>query len=355
MLPTLHAGGAERVISFISQNLNPADFDVKLLVTNNEDEARYDVSGIEVVYLNKPQVRKSIGGIVRFLRKNKPDIVFSSLVHLNTVLSYISPFFPKTLFIGRETFLRVNTEAYQSPKVGWFHSFIASVSYKLLDYIICQSIDMAKDLTDHYHIKPRKLRIINNPITNEGETGISERKLCPPETAETVRFITVGRLSRIKGIPRVLRMLATLDYDWSYTIVGSGEEKEDLEQTVRELGIESRVRFIGYTSEITELLTTHHYFLQGSYKEGFPNALLESCVAGTPIIVFDAPGGTREIVEQGVNGYLAQDESEFAEFLNRRSSFDPESVRESVLRKFGKKKIIGEYEAFFKEIMRHQS
>ena len=43
-----------------------------------------------------------------------------------------------------------------------------------------------------------------------------------------------------------------------------------------------------------------------SLYEGFPNVLVESITLGTPVVAFDSPGGTSEIVKDGVNGYLVE-------------------------------------------------
>ena len=83
-------------------------------------------------------------------------------------------------------------------------------------------------------------------------------------------------------------------------------------------------------------------FIQGSFVEGFPNALLESCAAGTPVIAFNVPGGTKEIVEHNINGYLVDDGDDvsFLNYLNSFKEWNPNVVRDSVYKKFNKEKII---------------
>ena len=92
-------------------------------------------------------------------------------------------------------------------------------------------------------------------------------------------------------------------YDFKYTIVGSGPLESLLKKKVVELGLEKNVDFIPYTNQVLNIVNAHDYFIQGSYFEGFPNALLESCTVGTPVLAFNAPGGTKEIVQEGVNGF----------------------------------------------------
>ena len=55
VIPSLAAGGAERILSFIAQNLNPQIFDATLLVIGFEKDKVYDIGELNVVYLNKPE------------------------------------------------------------------------------------------------------------------------------------------------------------------------------------------------------------------------------------------------------------------------------------------------------------
>src|SRR5690554_5255777 len=93
VIPSLAAGGAERILSFVAQNLNKDIFKATLLVTGYEKDTVYQLDDLNIIYLNKPRVLKSFFSIFKFLKKNKPDIVVSSLVHLNMLIASMSPFF----------------------------------------------------------------------------------------------------------------------------------------------------------------------------------------------------------------------------------------------------------------------
>ncbi|WP_299113612.1 glycosyltransferase [uncultured Winogradskyella sp.] len=348
VLPTLFAGGAERVMSFVSQNLDKEKFDVTLVVIGLEKESKFPVSGIPVIYLNKTRVMRGVFALSSLIRKQKPQIVVSSISHLNATMGLISIVLPKVIFVGRHASILNKVHA---SKKSFFQSIFDYFSYgtRKLDHFICQSEDMKQSIINVHNIDSESISIINNPITqtdviktNINKTGIK-------------KFITVGRLSKTKGQMRILEVLRQLTIPFHYTIIGDGPLYNDIVNRIKEYGLEDKVTLIKFTDQVFNYLIEHDIFLQGSYSEGFPNALLESCVVGVPAIAFNSPGGTREIVEDGINGYLVENHEEFVKRLSENRDWDPEIIRESVYKKFNKNKIIADYENLFKEILRKSS
>jgi len=116
---------------------------------------------------------------------------------------------------------------------------------------------------------------------------------------------------------------------------------------VEKYGLSDKVDFIPFTHNVLGELVAKDYFIQGSYVEGFPNALLESCSVGTPVIAFNAPGGTKDIVINGENGFLVENENDFSSLLNnleRLKAIDRNMVKLSVINKFSSEKILSQYE-----------
>ncbi|NQX83083.1 MAG: glycosyltransferase [Flavobacteriaceae bacterium] len=344
LLPSLSAGGAERVMSFVSQNINKHKFHPVLLIAGFKKDTVYDVSNIEVVYLNKSRILTALPAIIFFFRKFKPQIVISSIAHVNTAMGKLSPLFPKTKFVGREaTVLSQRKNETKSRKRSI--AYVISNGFEKLDAIVCQSKDMAEDMVTNYGVSRKKIKVINNPISN-----------LPPAKTKSLngipkRFITVGRLTEIKGHIRLLRILSKLKRPFSYTIIGNGNLKEAIFKKADELGIKENITHIPYTNKVNKYISENDLFLQGSFVEGFPNALLESCVVGTPVVAFNAPGGTKEIVETEINGFIVNTEEEYLNILNTELKFDSNSVRTSVLKKFNQEIILKQYEDLFQNII----
>lgn len=269
-------------------------------------------------------------------------------------MGFISVLFPKIKFVGRHTIVNIADKKFKTenkkPIVKRIRKKITkplSFGYKLLDIILCQSTDMYNQMKFKANIPEHKLKIINNPITDNFE--LKSKKTTKEDV---VKFITVARISKNKGHKRILNVLSKLNYPYQYTIIGDGVEKENVFKLIEKLGIKDKVIYIPFTNEVAKYLSESDFYLMGSYSEGLPNSLIESCSVGTPALAFRAPGGLNEIIINGINGYLVDNETEYFEKLQELKEWDARQIRESVYSKFNKEKIIKQYEDLIIELTR---
>ncbi|WP_421809243.1 glycosyltransferase [Flagellimonas sp.] len=346
VIPSLRAGGAERVMSFLAENLSHDKFKVTLIVIGHQKDQAYsvDTKMVDVVFLGKDKVSQAFLPMFRQVKKLKPDIVLSSIGHLNILMSFMAPLRPRTAFVAREANIDKVRKKFSAKKKGLRRINLKKIGYRFLKTIICQSNDMYEGFTGEFPQFKSKTVVINNPITDgftlkekKNETGI-------------FAFITVGALHGRKGHDRILKALSRFPHPFTYTIVGNGEKKQEIFDMAKSLGIFEKIQHIPYTNEVPKYLAKNDFYLQGSYVEGFPNAVIESCAVGTPVLAFDAPGGINEIIDENVNGSVSKSEDEFLESLihhTTTNTFNPEQVRESVLKKYGKEIILKKYEDLF--------
>ncbi len=118
---------------------------------------------------------------------------------------------------------------------------------------------------------------------------------------DTVRVVSTGRLIKRKGYDHLIQALSGVD-GYALTLVGDGNQKEELEALSAELGVD--VTFAGRKTreEVRDILRESDLFVLPSLNEGMSNSLLEAMATGLPIIVTDAPGSD-ELVDG--NGILA--------------------------------------------------
>lgn len=347
ILPSLGAGGAERVLSYIAQQLNNQQFNVKLIILGFEKDAVYNVNSVDVLYLNKVRLIDSLGTLFKLLTTEKPDIVVSSIGHVNVAMGFFSLLFKKIKFVGREASVVSVMKKYSNTNSNVV-TLLMRFIYPKLSAVVCQSDDMKKDLINVFGLNSKKLFLIHNPITNT--RIISNRSI----NKNNVQFVTVGRLSEEKGYLRILSGLSKIqNYNFHYTIIGSGPYEEQIKKKATQLRLDDKVTFISFSSNVFEEYSKSDYFLQGSYVEGFPNGLLESCTVGTPVIAFNVPGGTKEIVIDGVNGFLVESETHFNAVLNNFNQLETinrNNVLLSVVDKFNSRYITEQYSDLFNSI-----
>jgi len=123
-----------------------------------------------------------------------------------------------------------------------------------------------------------------------------------------LRLLCVGRLIERKGqhhLIDAMKRLTDEGIDVTLDLVGTGDARLTNETQVNKLGLNGRVRLLGYVprEEMACHYAAAHVFVLPSYNEGMSVALLEAMASGLPVIVTPT-GGTAELVDPGVNGFI---------------------------------------------------
>lgn len=122
------------------------------------------------------------------------------------------------------------------------------------------------------------------------------------------RIITACRLTPQKNLPMLLRAFAIFHSnhpDYRLEIYGKGPLLAELQGLCRELNIQDAVAFPGHSKDIHNIMATSAAFVLSSNFEGLSNSMLEALAIGVPTICTDCPpGGAREYITDGANGFL---------------------------------------------------
>ena len=117
------------------------------------------------------------------------------------------------------------------------------------------------------------------------------------------RLVTVARFEPQKDYGTLLRSLNMLKHHtWELDVVGIGRMESQVRQAARDLGIASRIRFLGELDDVSTVLRDASVFVLCSRWEGFPRSVIEAMRAGLPVIS-SSVGGVNEAVEDGCNGW----------------------------------------------------
>lgn len=359
---SLAKGGAERVFSIIANGLDKSKFDVTVITISSNYKHIFTLDN-DVVQLNL-NINKSLFAIIKLfkiIKADKPNVIFSTIGQINIITGFIGVllkvfFGLKTFFMMRETSIpSINNQKSQYP--AWLLKFLIKKIYPKFDLIIVQGENMKRDLVDNFSIEQTKIHIINNPIDflNTDKIKINTKNLAYKNQKEYI-LITVGNFSTIKGYDRLLEVIKriTNKVKFKYYILGSGEQEQIIKQKINEFDLQEVCVLTGSVNNVQEYLLKADLFIQGSYYEGFPNVLIEANQVGLPVVAFDVPGGTSEIIANGKNGYLVEDGdiNSFVEhiILALNTDFNKKEIITQTNAKFSKSKIIAEYEELFIQV-----
>lgn len=159
----------------------------------------------------------------------------------------------------------------------------------------------------------RKSSVLYNIIDAE---AIAQKKAADEKTYD-YDMIYVGRLTYQKDPQRLMRLCARLKAskpDVNVAIVGTGELLEEVQNLCTELGIQDNVHFLGFQSNPIKMVHDSKAMILTSRWEGTPMCALEAMCLGTPIVSTPSDG-MKDIVEDGVSGYLTDDDEVMARKL----------------------------------------
>ena len=149
---------------------------------------------------------------------------------------------------------------------------------------------------------------------------------------DDIVLISMGDLVPRKNYGAAIRAVAKANNPkLHYMICGRGPELENLQALAKELGVEKQIHFLGFRTDVKELLTGADMFLFTTRQEGLPRSMMEAMASGLPCVA-SAIRGNVDLIENGVNGFVCStdDVEGYAAAIEKIAS-DPE-LRETMRR-----------------------
>jgi glycosyltransferase involved in cell wall biosynthesis len=296
-------GGAGRVTAVLANGLLERGYQVSVLTTDDgtaSDNYKLKV-GIRRVHLGLRCVSRKFGeALVRNLRramvlrrtlKECPPTVVISFIDVTNVLSILA-----TRGLNIPVIVSERTDPnLRSLPAGW--EVLRSICYPAADAVVCQT----QRAVEYFpKVVKRRCRIIPNPVPAPG------RSFSRSPTTDEKLLISLGSLRPEKGYDLLLRAFSSIlpkHPEWSVVIWGDGAGRRALESLARSLGIETKARFPGRSSDPYACLAEGDLFVLPSRVEGFPNALCEAMSMGLAVVATDV-GAVSEIIRPGVDGVI---------------------------------------------------
>jgi glycosyltransferase involved in cell wall biosynthesis len=295
-VPDLLYGGLQRLVLQMTRLTDPTRFDVQVLVLGETGGLATAMGADAPIHLVGQQARWSMlwpSQVARRIREIEPDVL-----HSHSGVWYKAS---RAARMARVPWL-VHTDHGRMVPDPWAARLVDRLASRRTDVVVAVSQPLAERLRRHVVAHPERVRVVINGVDTD---AIRPASPTDPNlraeldiAADAAVVGSIGRLEPIKGYDVMLASLAALPPELSQTVLvlaGDGSARPDLERRARELGLERRVRFLGWRDDLAAVLGTLDLFVLTSRSEGTSVSLLEAMSAGLcPVVT--AVGGTPDVI-----------------------------------------------------------
>ena len=283
--------------------------DVDLIIGRKDPDLTLpDTPGVNVIIWNAAGVRHMVFPFARFLRKAKPDVVFSAEDHLNGAVLLAALLSRSKAKITGSSRVPPSDSYSNTPFTkGWFRKIAMKIVSRRADALTCVSRDMVTAYQTYFP-KGRHEAVYNIIDDVTSRTRASE----PVDhewfvARDAPLVVSAGTLTGRKNFKMLVNVIGELKRRGTYVrmaIFGEGYRRAELEMLIVEHGIEDRTWLPGMVANPLAYFSNADVLALTSYAEGLPNALVEGMICGCTPVATDCPTGPREVIEGGRVGHL---------------------------------------------------
>jgi glycosyltransferase involved in cell wall biosynthesis len=309
-LPTLRGGGAERVVVNLTRGIieRGLPVDVVLMAAKGPFLDHLPPS-VRLVDCRAHRLLWSLGPLIRYLRRERPRVLVSSMSHANLVALWAAK------LAGRGTPVVVtvhNTLSQSAPQqgrlAGGLWPLLLRTFYPWAARVVAVSRGAADDLVRTSGVSAERVRVIYNPVVTPATLESARRTPDHPWFApgQPPVVLGAGRLTRQKDFATLIRAFAEVRRHCPVRlmILGEGGERAALTELAARLGVSDHVALPGFREHALAYMAHSALFVLSSAWEGLPTVLIEALAAGTRVVATDCPSGPREILQDGRLGAL---------------------------------------------------
>lgn len=305
VIPSLgRIGGAERQMMLLAQGMHRRGWRVTVVeLAGPGNQLAADLAAQRIALLSL-EMRKGLAdprGWLRFhhwLRREQPDVVHAHLHHAAFLARWSRLSAPVRVLVDT---LHSSSTGTLGRHIGyrisnWLPNRVSAVSHAVAEaYLIAGMVT-----------SPKAVELPNGIDTSEWkpDAQVRTRVRCELSLESEFLWFAAGRLDPVKDYPTLLQALAGLPEAARLAIAGKGPMEGELRRLSAELGLEHRVRFLGFQPDVRPWMQAADGFVLSSRLEGLPIALLEAAACELPAVATCVPG-TREAIVDGQTGFFA--------------------------------------------------
>jgi glycosyltransferase involved in cell wall biosynthesis len=309
-LPSLRAGGAQRVIVNLVQGIAERGFPVDVVLATGEGVFLGQLPAtVRVVDLRAGRLLRSLGPLTRYIRREQPRVLVSSMSHANLIAIWAARLARRaTPVVVTEHSTMSQSIAEQHPLARSIRASLLRTFYPLAASVVAVSQDAADDLARTSGLPRDRVRVVYNPVITRPIMAMARQAPDHPWFApgQPPVVLGVGRFTAAKDFPTLIRAFAEVRRRRAgrLIILGEGEQRPALEALVSKLGLVEDVELPGFRQNALAYMAGSAVFVLSSAWEGLPTVLIEALAAGTRVVSTDCHSGPREILKGGRLGTL---------------------------------------------------
>lgn len=302
-ITSLGLGGAERVLVDIANEIcDKYDVTIFALYGNGEFEKQLS-KNVKFISVYKESFNE-----LSFMKKKWISLnMISSLLRKKIYNKFIKDKFDVEVAFLEGPITWIMAENSKAKKIAWVHNDIEDVfgkdkgvslkqkmnkeCYGKYDNLVFVSNDNMKKFKKYFpDVKAKKQVIYNYLNTDSVKEKAKEFKVSEIDKKK-VSFVQVSRLVDQKAVLRLLdvhKKLIDDGYEHNIYIVGDGPQREELENKIKEYGVESSFNLLGKRENPYPYIKSADYFMLTSYYEGYPMVLLEGKALEKYILITDS-------------------------------------------------------------------
>jgi glycosyltransferase involved in cell wall biosynthesis len=309
-LHNLNVGGAEKNFINYANYLSNSNINVKIICLSAKGILKKNINKkVKVIDLNKKSLKNSIFLILKIINSTKPDILFSSLLHISLLLCI----FKKMNFIKAKLFLRpsnvvLTNHTLIKNKPNYLIIILTNLFLRYADLFFCISDNIFKELRS-FKIPVNKIIKINNAIVDNDFYQKSKKPLKNNKRLNKTDYIlSIGRLTEQKNHLMLLNSFIQIKKKYKkklfLVLIGEGHLKKYLKNFVKINKIDKNVIFLKNLQNVLNYIKSCKLFVQTSLWEGQPNVLIEALLLNKQVIATNCPGQNKKNLQQFKNCHL---------------------------------------------------
>lgn len=313
IVPSLRLGGAERQIVDVANGLAEKDIRIHFFTFEDDLSLAKTLKSDKMTFYNYPRKYRydlsPCKEIAKIIKQNRIDII-----HCTVQFAFFYGFLGRLLSGNKPKLIcSVHTTINRNLKYELFDRLLYVPLMRRCDRIITVCENQNRYWSAKYAFLKKKIVTIHNGIDTElyADTMPDEEKRALREVLGILDGeIVIGMVAGLrmeKGHEyafKAIELLLKSDERVKLVLVGDGPRSSFLHSLAKELGVFSKIVWAGKIKDPRRHISIFDIFLMSSYTvETFSIAILEALSMGKPVVATDI-GGTAEMVENGINGYL---------------------------------------------------